>query len=574
MNSWYAVAQDGELVGMFDKNLSRAGEADLIEEAIYQVASDVVLCAEAGSALHQVLSQFQKLGIDPAHPDKCTEEAAALMRAPGLDDPTLQDLESIAFVTIDNADSRDLDQALYLEATAAGSRVLYALADAAYYVRPGSALFTEALLRGVTYYAPGMAAPMLPPALSEGLISLNPDVLRRALVFDISLDNAGEVCSTAVYQARIRSRAKISYDGVQAWLDGRARGESHDWDQLPFARSLAQMVVVGEQRMALARERNVVEHNRREAQMSIDPEDNSKFRLRMRDRNDVERYNEQISLLCNMEGAQLLLRQQKLSDDLQAVFRVHLPPIAERLQKLQRALDAICDAHDLQDPWRWDGEQLLADYLESLPVDAIYARLRQAVGRQIMLINHASEFSAEPGPHHALGVDGYARFSSPMREIAGIFTHKEFLEAQGTIKALDVSEDELLREQVIAVANKAKKVQRRLQKGFQLHIIEQYLRDDLALPLQQRPLRDATVMGMRGTRIYLAVDGLALDLKLYAGDLERHWACRYEVSDIDAIPSDQSAPSLRVGDRAKLRVGSWDDKRNRFILELVPRSRD
>lgn len=569
LDQWYAIAEDGELRGLYQPSRRLTSHSSLVDQAIYSISqgSKPELFATPNTALHQVLVVLQKMHIDPAHPEACYQEAEQWMQAPGLDDAELQDLEHLPFVTIDNPDSRDLDQALYLERLAQGSRVLYALADAAYYVRPGSALFSEALARGVTFYAPGFAAPMLPPELSEGLVSLNPDVSRRALVFDISLDNNGETCSAAVYQARIRSRAKLSYQGVQAWLDQLDDSATHEWDGSDYVSSLGLLPEIGELRIALARERNVVEHNRREAQMCIDSDDLNSFSLNMRDRNDVERYNEQISLLCNIVGAEML-HSYGSDAEMQAVFRVHLPPLEERLNVLKKALDTLCEAHELSNHWRWDGEQPLADYLEALPCEQ--PRLRQAIGRQIMLINHASEFSAESGPHHALGVDGYARFSSPMREIAGIFTHKELLEAQGVLAPQPVAEDEKLREQVITVANQAKRTQRKLEKTFQLQIVEQFLHDDLDLPQQERPIREATVMGMRGTRIYIAVDGFALDLKLYASDLEQHWQCKYSVTDTAATPDKAAAPVLTIGALARVRTGSWDSSRSRFILDVVP----
>lgn len=569
MESRFYEARQGELVDLFAPAQRRATTAALEEGALYRLDADgaPVRIAAPGEALHRVLGQLRELALDPGHPAACYREARALIADDGLDDPRLQDLEALAFVTIDNPGSRDLDQALYLERGPAGLRLMYALADAAHYVRPGTALFAEALRRGVTYYAPGFAAPMLPPALSEGLVSLNPDVRRRALVFDIALDDDGTTCHATVYQARIRSRAKLSYAGVQAWLDARRAGQPHDWDGRDFAPSLALLPALGEQRMALARERNVVEHNRREAQTSLDPHDPGAFALVLRERNDVERYNEQVSLLCNMVGAQMLQRLAH-HEDLQAIYRVHRPPLAQRLRELRRALDAVAELHGLDDGWRWDGRAPLADYLEALPAEP--ARLRRVIERQIMLTNRASQFSDEPGPHHALGVDGYARFSSPMREVAGIFTHKELLEAQGALAPQPRAADEQLREQVIAVANEAKRTQRKLEKSFQLIVVEQFLRDDLALPPAQRPLRAAVVMGMRGSRIYLAVEGFALDLKVYAADLERRWDCRYRVEDNRATPDTDAAPTLTIGDAVRLRTARWDESRARFVLDVEP----
>ncbi len=569
MKDWFAIERDGQLVGMFDESRTLATQEPLLQRAVYTVTDKPTLFAAADTALHHIISTFAEQRINPSHPQACEEEASQWLLEPGLDNPELQDLESLAFVTIDNRDSRDLDQALFLETLPNGYRLLYALSDAAYYVRPGTALFDEALQRGSTYYAPGMAAPMLPTSLSEGLVSLNPDVRRRALVFDISLDKQGNCCSASTYQARIRSRAKLSYPGVQAWLDQQDSGKAHPWDSLDYAPSLRLLPEIGMVRMALARERNVVEHNRREVQMSIDPEDSSSFLLTLRDRNDVERYNEQISLLCNMVGAQMLMQREKLTDDMQAVFRVHLPPVQERLSRLRETLAELCELHQLDSVWRWDGESTLSDYMQGLPDGQQWQSMRQVVERQVMLSNHASEFSAEPGPHHALGVDGYARFSSPMREIAGIFSHKELLETQGALTPESKAEDEALREQVIVAANASKKAQRKLEKSFQLHIIEQYLRDDLSLPAEQRTVRAATVMGMRGTRIYLSLQDLSLDIKLYADDLEQQYNCNYEISSTTATPDVGKAPLLRIGDSVNIRTEAWDEQRRRFLFRLV-----
>ena len=100
----------------------------------------------------QLISEtLETLDIVVAHDKDCLAETQHWLDNPGLDDPALTDWSSLPFVTIDNPDSRDLDQALLIEQTSSGYRVRYALADAAYYIRPESALFQEALRRGTTF---------------------------------------------------------------------------------------------------------------------------------------------------------------------------------------------------------------------------------------------------------------------------------------------------------------------------------------------------------------------------------------------------------------------------------------
>ena len=118
----------------------------------------------------QIEDLFEAQGVRRGFSTAVMSEVAAFQRASGIDDPTLVDLTALPFVTIDHDDSRDLDQALYIARRGAGYAVYYALADGAYYVRPGSALFTEALARGASFYLPEICEPMLPRALSEDLV--------------------------------------------------------------------------------------------------------------------------------------------------------------------------------------------------------------------------------------------------------------------------------------------------------------------------------------------------------------------------------------------------------------------
>jgi ribonuclease R len=147
--------------------------------------------------------------LTPEHPPEVEAEAAAC--APDTDDPALIDLSGLPFVTIDEVESRDLDQAVLVRADGEGHVVHYAIADASHFVRPGTALFAEALRRGTSFYLPGLVTPMLPRRLSEDVISLGPAALRRALVFTIRLDERGRRVAAKVERARVRSRAKLAF---------------------------------------------------------------------------------------------------------------------------------------------------------------------------------------------------------------------------------------------------------------------------------------------------------------------------------------------------------------------------
>ncbi len=568
------------------------GEGDIVKlPDDFKTRPLIELLATSGSADATIYGLLQKFRLDPCFPAACEAEANAWLDSPGINDRALNDLTHLPFVTIDNADSRDLDQAIHVASDSPANHpdansnqeariiVHYALADASYYVRPGSALFKEALKRTVTYYAPDTAVPMLPRQLSENLISLNPDVRRRALVFKMTVNTDGSLGGTQIIRATIHSRAKLSYAGVQEFIDFAREGKQaeHAFAGEVYAESLLLLEQVGQRRISEARRRNVISYDRREAAVSTD--ESGRFVISQRERYDSERYNEQVSLMCNMEGARLLWEKQNKDPELQSIFRIHSAPLENRLSQLRQDIDNLVRTRNLTAQWRWKADQRLDEYLEFLPQETEYSALRQVIERMILLTNQASLFDDEPGPHHALGVEYYARFSAPMREIVGIFVHKELLETLDLAAASESQIDATLREQIIESSNRSRKLQKKLEKEARLLAIRQYFYQDLALELVERPIRQGVIMGMRGGKIYVSVNGFGADVKLYTDDLSEHFGCRYSVDGVQAGPEQrnselilddksgfQKLPVFVTGDRLTFITKAYDEKRSRFVF--------
>ena len=531
----------------------------------------VAIIAAAGSARADLWRVVARFGLVPDYPPEVLAEADELVAQPGLDDPELVDLTDRAFITIDNDDSRDLDQAMHIEAAPDGGfDVYYALADASYYIRPGSALFADALARGASFYLPGFSIPMLPRSLSEGIVSLNEGVLRRSLVVLTRVAADGQAAWTRLFRARIESRRKLTYDGVQAYFDDPS---ASPLTGQAFTPTLDHLRTVGLVRAALADAHDVVRYNRVSLAIGFTDPEGHAFTAVGDARNDCERYNEQVSLLCNIEGARFLVGFGDSGIASQPIFRVHPAPEAPRLAELVTLIDALVAAHGL-DPavWRWRrrggagvGESL-AEYLERLPRDGAARALFLAIQRQALVSNQRSSFQAEPGLHYGIGAPYYSRFSSPMREVVGIFTHKEALEALAG-EAGDPG-DGALRERVIEAANRSKEVQRQLTKEANLLVIDGLLRADLARPEGERPWRAGVVLGMKFDRLYVQLDAPPIELKVY-------------LEDVAAVVGGTAAPdglvgavvtrgadrvALRVGDAVAVRVGGYDEARRRFLI--------
>ena len=241
------------------------------------------------------------------------------------------DATDIDFVTIDPVGSKDLDQALHIESSGAGYRVHYAIADVAFFVDPGSAIDVEAHARGVTLYCPDERIPLHPTVLSEGAASLLPEQHRPAVLWTMDLDARGELVSTHVQRAWVRSRSQWAYDQVQRHLDGASRLDDQPVDHSAAA-VFALLKTVGALRVDREQERGGVDLPTPE---QVVEEDGPGFRLVFRAPEPVEAWNAQMSLLTGMAAADLML------DHKVGILRTMPPPAAEELDRVRRTAAAL-----------------------------------------------------------------------------------------------------------------------------------------------------------------------------------------------------------------------------------------
>ncbi|MEO9079775.1 MAG: RNB domain-containing ribonuclease [Rhodanobacter sp.] len=247
-------------------------------------------------AHHAVLVQgMQDIQAELKLPSSFPPEVEAAAAAAAVN-PRLPELDrtDIALVTIDPVESMDLDQAMCVERLGEGYRVYYAIADVAAFVSPGDPVDLEANRRGETLYGADAKIPLHPKVLSEGAASLLPGQLRPALLWMIDLDPRGETAAIDVRRARVISRAKLSYDGVQESID--AGHADPMWTVLRE---------IGELRQQREQERGGI--NLPLPEQEIDVGDGH-WTLAFRARRAIEDWNEQISLLTGMAAAQLMVR--------------------------------------------------------------------------------------------------------------------------------------------------------------------------------------------------------------------------------------------------------------------------
>ncbi len=167
---------------------------------------------------HQVM---RDRGLLPTYSADVMAEVTAL-NAPATASPLeLRDLRELLWASIDNDDSRDLDQLSVAGLREGGLDTIFvAVADVDALVKRGSAIDAHAATNTTSVYTAAEIFPMLPEKLSTNLTSLNPDSDRLAIVVEMAVDGDGEVQRSAIYAAQVRNRAKLAYNGVAAWLAG------------------------------------------------------------------------------------------------------------------------------------------------------------------------------------------------------------------------------------------------------------------------------------------------------------------------------------------------------------------
>jgi len=162
-------------------------------------------------------------GLQPEFSPAALAEADAIARAATEVGPSIRDLRGLPWASIDNDDSRDLDQLSVADPIAGGAvRILVAIADVDATVREGSALDGHARTNTTSVYTAAETFPMLPEKLSTDLTSLGEGQERLAIVVDMTIGGDGAVTDSDVYRAVVVNHAKLAYDGVAAWLDGTA----------------------------------------------------------------------------------------------------------------------------------------------------------------------------------------------------------------------------------------------------------------------------------------------------------------------------------------------------------------
>jgi ribonuclease R len=339
-------------------------------------------------------------------------EAKAATAAP-LDNR--EDLRGTPLVTIDGADARDFDDAVWAEpdpdaGNLNGWHIIVAIADVAWYVRPDSPLDVCAYERGNSVYLPDKVIPMLPEELSNGWCSLKPDEDRPCMFVHLWIDAKGHLIRHQFGRALMRSAARLTYEQVQAARDGQP-----DEQTAPlYDTVIAPLYGAYETLFAAREQRGVLDLDLPEHQIVLDDTGNVSG-VSLRARFDSHKLIEEFMIAANVAAAEALEKLQQ-----PCMYRIHDAPSQEKLEALRVLLEGI----DLP---LAKGQVLKPMHFNRILKMAADTEYVDMVNQVVLRTQSQAEYNPNNIGHFGLALRRYAHFTSPIRRYADLLVHRALI---------------------------------------------------------------------------------------------------------------------------------------------------
>ncbi|MGE0846727.1 MAG: ribonuclease R [Flavobacteriaceae bacterium] len=442
-------------------------------------------------------------GIPHIFPERVLHEAEGAKPATMKD---REDLTSMPFVTIDPADAKDHDDAVYAEPDPDGEGgwiIWVAIADVSWYVRPGNAMDREARLRGNSVYFPDRVIPMLPERISNDLCSLREKENRPALVARIVVDAAGRKRDHRFMRAMIRSQAKLAYSQAQAAIDGRPDDKTEMLLEPVLKPLWAAFASLNRER----EDREPLDLDLPERKIVLRP-DGHVDRVYVPARLDAHRLIEEFMILANVAAAETLETRR-----VAGLYRTHDTPSDAKLAALSDFLASI-------------GERLPRDgMLRPTHFNRILKHVEgsgnETLVNEVVLRSQAqAEYSAENYGHFGLNLRRYAHFTSPIRRYADLVVHRALIDTLGLGEggmAADADGDlDALATEISAAERRAMAAERETVD----RLIAHHLADSVGAVFP------ATISGVTRSGLFVRLDETGADgfipAATIAGDYWRH----------------------------------------------------
>ena len=477
-------------------------------------------------------------------PTEFTADALAETRsAPAFTPARRTDLRDVPLVTIDDADARDFDDAVWAERDGDGWHLIVAIADVAWYVRPGGALDGCARQRGNSVYFPDRVVPMLPEELSNGLCSLRPDEDRPCMAVEMWIDANGKKKRHTFTRGLMKSAARLTYKAVQAAIDGKP-----DKKTAPLVETVIEPLFGAYAALKTARDaRGVLELDLPERRAVLDKMGKI-TRIEERERFDSHRLIEEFMILANVAAAETLERRRQ-----PCMYRVHDQPPREKLDSLRDYLDSL--GFRLA-----KGQVITARHFNRLLEKAAGSPHAEAVSEAVLRSQSQAVYDPENIGHFGLALRRYAHFTSPIRRYADLLVHRALIDALGAgAGGLDTDDDaefEEIAEHISTTERRAAAAEREAMDRLTAAFLAERVGAEF----------DARISGVTRAGLFVRLDGLGADGLIPMSSLG---AERFLLDEGIGVTGQRSGQRYRLGEKVRVCLIESDPVAGRLAFTLV-----
>ncbi|QJG66630.1 ribonuclease R [Mycoplasma phocoeninasale] len=316
------------------------------------------------------------------------------------------DLRNLMTVTIDGLDTKDFDDAISCYKLENGNWKLFIhIADVSYYVKEGDPIDNEALARGTSIYLPDKVIPMLPFELSNGICSLNPNVLRNCITLETELDDNGNNIDSKIYASVIESNYRLTYDHVNQYFKNQIEIPVDVSKLLDSSRQVAQIL------KAKKESQGYVDFEIKESKVIM--KDNKVVDIVVKEEGESEKLIEHFMIHANETVAEIMI-----ANKIPSIFRVHDKPSDDKLYALQELLN-FSNMKDIAVPRDGDPRSF-AEMIEKIKSKSFDDYLKMAMLKTMQ----KAIYSSKNIGHFGLGSKAYSHFTSPIRRYPDLLLHR------------------------------------------------------------------------------------------------------------------------------------------------------
>ena len=502
----------------------------------------------------QTLSAILSHGIPHEFSPRVEAEAAEMPSGVTADAQRgRKDLRKLPLVTIDGADAKDFDDAVYCESNGKGWRLIVAIADVGHYVRAGKGLDEAARERGTSVYFPDRVVPMLPETLANGLCSLQPRQDRLSLCCDMTVSRQGEVKQSRFYEAVMRSARRFTYDEADRQLSGQpGKGDVPSADSATF-RSLKALADVYAAFLARRRERGGLEFNLGEVVLVLDDQGRIAS-VAPRQRLVTHRIIEECMIAANVEAAKWLRKAR-----IPALYRVHEGPSPERVDELilfLRTLGITSVSPGRLQPA--DMNRVLKETASGSEAELVETMLLRCMAR--------ADYRPKNRGHFGLALPAYAHFTSPIRRYPDLLVHRaiKHLLRHGGVKGFgyDMAAMEHLGRHCSRAEKRADEAVWDVEERLKCAWLKDRVGDEFTV----------SVAGIAPFGLFVRVPELGVDGLVHVTSLPRDY---YHVdAGGSALTGENSGNSYRLADRLQVQLTSVSARERKIDFVPLKRTRE